>query len=146
MPRTSKEARNAGEVVRLVRKEAPTRPEPPPELSKDEALEWTEIVGSMPVDWFTRECHPMLIQLCRMIVQLRAVNAQMKSRGGQIKSYDDKVMLKLARLQDMYTRTMSALATKMRLSQQSKYNYAQAHALTSKHNTPKKLWEVGGKD
>jgi hypothetical protein len=33
----------------------PQRPEPPDELTPEQAEEWREIVGRMPVDWFGRQ-------------------------------------------------------------------------------------------
>jgi hypothetical protein len=140
MSRPSKEQIEQTKIVQLVRNLPPQRPEPPAELSEEEAQEWIEIVAVMPAEWFTRETHPMLVQLCRAIVASRFAAIEMcKLRAS--KKVNALQIGRLSRLQDLYTRSISSLSTKMRLSQQSRYNYSQAHAV-AKNATPKKLWEV----
>jgi hypothetical protein len=43
------------------------RPEPPAELTAEQAWEWQAIVDRMPADWFTVETWPVLMLLCRHI-------------------------------------------------------------------------------
>ena len=51
----------------------PQRPEPPDELTPQQAEEWREIVDRMPVDWFRREIHPLLCAYCRHICNARHI-------------------------------------------------------------------------
>jgi hypothetical protein len=44
------------------------RPEPPSELSEDEATEWRAIVDAVPTDWVKHEQHPLLVNYCRHVV------------------------------------------------------------------------------
>jgi hypothetical protein len=49
------------------------RPEPPSDLSDEQAAEWRSIVARMPADWFGRETQPLLAQYCRHVVSSRRV-------------------------------------------------------------------------
>jgi hypothetical protein len=53
------------------RLEAMQRPDAPYDLTDDETAEWVAILGRMAADWFPRETHPLLTQLCRHIVSSR---------------------------------------------------------------------------
>jgi hypothetical protein len=52
-----------------------TRPEPPPELTAEQAETWRAIVGRMPSDWFQPETWPLLCQLCRHTSISRLIGA-----------------------------------------------------------------------
>jgi hypothetical protein len=59
------------------------RPDPPAELSIEQAEVWRAYVGDMPADWFTPKTHPDLIGLCRLVNQFPAVGAGVAGvRGG----------------------------------------------------------------
>ena len=115
MPRPSAAA------LALAREFAVRRPDPLPELTDEQAEEWRAIAAALPGDWFSRDNLPLLAAYCRHIVAMRHV-AQL------ITAEEAKVKLDLARfdrllgMQDRESRAMSALATRMRISQQSTYN------------------------
>lgn len=105
----------ASSVVSIVR-----RPEPPDELTPEEAEEWRAVVNSLAADWFRRETHALLVLYCRHVVNARCV-AQLiqtiKSKDPvDIDGYD-----RLLKMQERESRALSSLATRMRTSQHSNY-------------------------
>lgn len=93
----------------------------PAQLSKEEADVWRAVTNRMPADWFTPETVPLLTQYCRHTVRADRVAemitlAEVDPDLG-LKEYD-----RLLKMQDRETRAIAALATKMRISQQSTYD------------------------
>jgi hypothetical protein len=41
------------------------RPEPPEDLTEEQAAEWSAVVDRLPADWFPRETHGLLARYCR---------------------------------------------------------------------------------
>jgi hypothetical protein len=123
------------------------RPPPPEELGEAEAEEWRAIAGRMPPDWFTRESHPLLVAYCRHIVAARVLAAdmakfmrfppEMRLTSDGIDLYD-----KLRKMADRESRVITTLATKMRLSQQSRYTENRAATAADRGKTVRKPWEV----
>jgi len=93
------------------------RPEPPKELTDEQAAEWSAIVERMPADWFPRETHALLAQLCRHITTARDIARRLQSTRLGINDLN----LLLA-MQDRERKAMESLATKMRLTQHSRYD------------------------
>lgn len=119
-----KQSAAAMSVVRSAGISAIDRPVPPDELTCDQANEWRSVVSRMPADWFPRETHAMLIQYCRHVVTARHVAEMIEdfrvddSSDQTIETYN-----KLLIMQEREGRAMSALATRMRMSQQAQYNH-----------------------
>ena len=55
------------------------RPEPPDELSEEEAVEWKAVVHRLPPEWFPKETHQVLVAYCRHVVRGRMVARWIKS-------------------------------------------------------------------
>lgn len=112
------------------------RPEPPHDLTDEQAEEWRAVVNRLPADWFPRETHGMLAQYCRHVVAARRV-AQLiaaieKSDGFDIEEYD-----RLLKMQEREGRALSSLATRMRISQQATYDKTK-----KKPPAARKPWEA----
>lgn len=111
------------------------RPSPPNELTDDQAHEWRAIVNSLPAEWFRRETHGMLAQLCRHVIAARKVADLIAAAEADpetdIENYD-----RLLKMQEREGRAMSSLATRMRISQQTTYDKSK-----KKPTSAKKLWE-----
>ncbi len=94
------------------------RPKPPAELTQAQATEWNAIVSRLPPDWFPRESHGLLMQYVRRHATAQRVAAMVDEceRGGidELRHYD-----RLLRMQDRETKALMALATKLRITQQS---------------------------
>lgn len=97
------------------------RPGAPRELSDEQAAEWRAIVDRMPADWFGRETHGLLIQYCRHFVAARRV-AQLIERMELDDGFEVSEYKTLLTMQEMESRAMSSLATRMRLTQQTTYH------------------------
>lgn len=98
------------------------RPQAPPDLTKEQASEWSAIVNRMPSDWFGPESYPILAQYCRHIVSARRVADIVARFEGCDGPFDFGAYEKALRCQDRESKALANLATKMRLSQQSAYD------------------------
>src|SRR5688572_6717608 len=121
-----------------------SRPEPPSELTAEQGEEWRAIVSRMPANWFTRETHPLLADLCRHIVRSRVIAVKIDEFDPEwlvtdagAKTYD-----RLCAMGERETRMMASLATKLRLTQQSSYNAQSANTAKNKgSNEPSHPWQ-----
>lgn len=93
------------------------RPEPPYELTDEQADEWRAIVRQMPADWFPRETHGLLAQYCRHVVAARRI-AQLIAQTEAKSTLDVAEYDMLLKMQEREGRALSSLATRMRLTQQ----------------------------
>ncbi len=116
------------------------RPGAPDELTDEEAVEWEAIVARMPGDWFTRETWPLLVQLCRHIVAARRV-AQLVHQAEQSDDFDMINWDRLLRAQECQSALLMSLATKMRLTQQSRYGPRAAATAARNAGDGPKPWE-----
>jgi hypothetical protein len=113
------------------------RPDPPADLSPDEAAEWQKLVGCMPAGWFTIETHPILAQLCRAICRSRALSAWL-SKIGDLSKLDDsdfELWKVFSGRQIQLAGQIGSLSTKLRLTPSSRVPPALARARTAAHRT-----------
>jgi len=94
------------------------RPEPPADLTPEQADEWWAVVERMPADWFPRETHGLLSQYCRHVVTARRVAQLIQSAEGA-DDLDIQQLDQLYKMQEREGRALSSLATRMRISQQA---------------------------
>ena len=103
---------------------AVVRPNPPDELTDEQAHEWRSVVNRMPADWFPRETFGLLVQYCRHVVSARRVGDLIENiidseeSGRWLEDYD-----RLLKMQEREGRALSSLATRMRVSQHAQYNH-----------------------
>lgn len=114
------------------------RPEPPAELTDEQAAEWREIVGRLPAEWFPRETWGLLSQYCRHVVASRRVAALIADMEGS-EHFDIEQYDRLLKMQEREGRALSALSTRMRISQQSTLDREKRKPLKAS----RKPWEVG---
>lgn len=114
------------------------RPAPPAELTPAQAEEWRAVVGAMPADWFPRETHGLLATYVRHVItarRLAALIAELEAAAHlDLDQYDDAL-----RMQERESRALSALAARMRITQQSHYS---AHKRRGPVRTTRKPWEI----
>jgi hypothetical protein len=95
----------------------------PSALTAEERKIWRETVDAKPADWFGIEQAPLLESYCRHVCEARMLGkAIAQVQGGSIANSSDEDLLRLDRLcrmRDREVRAVSALATRMRLTQQS---------------------------
>jgi len=122
-----------------------TRPEPPADLTERQAEIWREIVSSEDPNFFdTGALRALLSGYCRHRDAAEGISkiinlfdpAWLKANEGA-KRYKD-----LLKMRDLETRAATSLATKLRLTNQSRYN--EKTAATAARNAPKKAlpWEM----
>lgn len=90
----------------------PARPDPPAELTGEQAAEWVAVVRSLPADWFGRETHSLLAQYCRHVVSARHVARRIDAAGDD----DLPTLARLLRMQAVQSGAIASLATKLRLA------------------------------
>jgi hypothetical protein len=118
------------------------RPDAPYDLNDEQAEEWWAIVNRMPENWFPRETHGMLSQLCRHIVRGRKIS-QMADEMEKLKgtdAFDFEVYRQLLAEEEKQTRTIASLCTRMRITQQSTYDPKQKKAVQGP-----RPWDLGKK-
>lgn len=122
-------------VVRASPVEAYQRPQPPADLTDEQADEWVAIINRLPADWINRETEPLLAQYCRHIAASRRVAALVQQaeadKDCDLRDYD-----RLLKMQEREGRAMTSLATKMRISQQATYDKSK-----KKPTQLRQLWE-----
>ena len=126
----------------------PERPEPLPHLTEDEAAIWREVVVTKPADWFMRDSQPLLAAYCQAVVMHRDLAGLWHLAIASSKSADVAERLSgMASLKDLNgmvaksANLAAALATKLRLTQQSRYT-PQAANTASKKSGPLRPWET----
>ncbi len=123
----------------------PERPKPPGELTGEQAEEWRAVVARMPVNWFPREIWPLLTQYCRHICNARHI-ARLIEAAHDLDIGDRTALMRFNRLlgmQERQSNALAGLATRMRLSNQSRYTPSSA-AAQAKGSSGVKLWEIPG--
>ena len=117
---------------------AVARPDAPHDLAEDEAQVWLSVVNRMPADWFPTETHGLLDAYCRHAASVKHISELVDDlRNGKhqseqwLQDYN-----KLMTMRERESRAMSALATRMRISQQAQYNHKKTTG-----SSVKKPWE-----
>jgi len=139
MNQRGKKSASALSVVSEIRD---MRPRAPEELNADQAEVWKRIVDTKPHDWFTPDSYDLLVAYCRNVVASRTLAGTIENVPQAL--LGDKGELekfaKLNRLKDMHEGRASQLATKMRLTQQARYDTKTANT-AHKNTAKKKIWE-----
>lgn len=111
------------------------RPDAPYDLTDEQAQEWWAVVNRLPADWFPRETHATLAQYCRHVVRARRL-AQLIDAAEKSAEFDLKEYRELLASEEVQSRAMSSLATRMRMTQQATFDKEKKKPAPSR-----KLWE-----
>ena len=106
-------------MKKLTRITAIERPDPPADLTPEQAHEWQSVVNRMPADWFPRETHALLVQFCRHVVSARRIAELIENLFSS--DFNLETFNKLLIMQERESRIIFSLATKMRTSQQARF-------------------------
>jgi hypothetical protein len=101
------------------------RPDPPSELTDEQAEEWRAVVDRLPADWFPRETFGLLCQYVRHVSRARRL-AQMLDELERSADFDADQYSKLLREEAAQSASIANLATRMRISQYSSYDKKKA--------------------
>jgi hypothetical protein len=120
------------------------RPPPPAHLNAIEKKTWRDIVNSCPAGWFSVAQEPLLAAYCCHESAARFLSKLIeKSRPADLFADRDKLRryAKLLTMRSRETAALSALATRMRLTQQARIQPRSAgRAWDANHSGPK-LWD-----
>lgn len=104
-------------------------PEPPSHLTETQAGIWCAVVATKPPDWFQADSFPVLSDYCRAValdneiaVVLNEFDRTLLADGKGLESWKE-----LIRLQSEQQKLVAMLATKLRLTPQSRYNPLKAN-------------------
>lgn len=116
-------ARPSKESLSVVTHLPGDRPEPPERLSEAGAEIWRAVVSSKLHDWFTRDTLHLLEAYCHAVVSHRLISAGVNGFTEEHMSEEKGLALydKLTRMQERQARVMATIATKLRMTQQSRY-------------------------
>jgi hypothetical protein len=123
------------------------RPEPPPELSKEAAVEWKAVVAALPPEWFTRPSHAVLAAYCEHVVAARRLH-DMVASFETVWAADEEGLARLdhlLRLRDRETKALADKATKLRMTNQSHYT-PQAAGTAARQGNARAPWQGYGSD
>jgi phage terminase small subunit len=122
------------------------RPEPPEDLSSEQAEEWRAVVARMPAGWFTRETHQVLATYCRHVVNARRLAAAIEDFKPAWLADDDglKRYDKLLAMADREGKALTMTATRLRLTPQARYTAGAAATAANKAGAGEKPWQKQG--
>ena len=121
------------------------RPVAPDNLTADQKAEWEAITRRLPGDYFPRECHPLLEAYVQHVTALKLLSAEVDRFEAEW--LDDALGLarydRLLGMRERESRALSSLATRLRLSPQSRYHQKTAANAAAKEppNGGRKPWE-----
>lgn len=121
------------------------RPEPPEDLTDRQAGIWRETVSSEPADFFnTAALRALLMDYCRHRESAENVSKIINSFQPEwLKSQDgSKRYQALLRMRDMETRAAAQIATKLRLTNQSRYTPQAAATAARNVGRGPRPWET----
>lgn len=115
---------------------------PPADLTAEECGVWARVTATKPGDWWDAGSLPLLVQYCRAVVQSDAVALQVSAVSPFLATPEGLPMYKeLRKIQATLSAEISSLATKMRLTQQSRYTAQSSSTANAKAPGGRKPWE-----
>lgn len=114
---------------------------PPDGLTDEQARVWHETVGARSADFFGQDAVPMLEEYCRVVVMCRLLAMQIEAALSGGETGEVKALLDM---RDKESRRLASLATKLRLTNQSRYT-PQSAGTAAKRGAGGKVWQFGQK-
>lgn len=117
------------------------RPKAPAELSKEQAEVWDRVVGSEAQDFFkTAALKELLAAYCRHVVRASWLETEIAEAMKPASELDLEDVDRLMKMAERETRAVLSIATKLRLTNQSRYT-PQAAGTTAKNAGDRKVWQ-----
>ena len=113
--------RKSAAALAVVSSTAGGRLAPPPSLTEDQRNVWLRTVNAKPPDWFSDEHVPLLEAYCRHVTFAATIARALAKVDPEWLLSDEGIARheRLYKMHDREERAISALATRMRLTQQS---------------------------
>ena len=117
--------------------------EPPAGLTEDQAEVWRSVVGARSADFFGEDAIPLLEEYCRVVVMCRLLAMQIEAVIAGSDGEETAGLLKSSLdMRDKESRRMTSLATKLRITNQSRYT-PQSAGTAAKRGAGGKVWQFG---
>jgi phage terminase small subunit len=121
------------------------RLDPPPQLGAREAAEWQAVTARLGPAWFPRECHALLATYCTIKTQLDDVHQALAAFGPSLPE-DQQGWGRykgLTALRGRLAGQLASLATKLRLTPQSRVHRYAAGTQAHRRATRPAPWAPG---
>lgn len=117
-----------------------TRPEPPAELTDEQAEVWRSVVATKDPNWFSDDTHKLLVSYCKHASIAAALDREIDEFDPQwLRDAEGLDRYKtLTDMREKHTRALTALSRSMRLTHQSQYRPESSSSKTPK----RKPWEA----
>jgi hypothetical protein len=135
--------RKSSSALTIVALPGPQRPKPLADLMADEAAVWRSVVDGLPPTWFEAESRPLLADYCRHVCRSRFLALSINSFEPGWLSSDEGLNRydQLLRMAERESRAASSLATRLRLTQQSRLKAEKAATATQDLSAGKRPWD-----
>lgn len=118
------------------------RPAAPDSLSREEANLWDRVVNSEAADTFkTATLQGMLAGLCRHLIEADNLSSALTGMLGEVDRDLLKMRLELLKARDAEMKAAASLATKLRLTNQARWQPSTAAAKADGASTERNLWD-----
>ena len=138
-------ARQSTASLSVVRASPDSRLAPAAGLDEQEIELWRDVVNTKPADWFADDSAPLLKEYVRAAVMCDRLDLQIKAAmagGDEVETA--AVMKGYLDMRDKESKRVLSIATKLRLTQQSRYT-PQAASTANKKASGARPWQFGGK-
>ena len=122
------------------------RPTAPKDLTKEQQEVWSRVVAAEAQDWFrTAALQQLLVGYCRHFVTASKLEKIIGEAMGPGSEYALEDVDRLLKMRDREVRACVTLATKLRLTNQSRYTHPSVAATAAnKAGTERKPWQATG--
>lgn len=117
-------------VVAVKPKDA--RISPPSTLTARQVELWREVASAKPAGWFTEDCKALLVGYVKAIASHESISQRVDAMESGELQLDLKDEDKLYAMQERQARLIQSFATKMRLTNQSRYQNSTAAVKSAK--------------
>ena len=121
------------------------RPDPPKHLGEDAVKVWRAVVNSLPADWFSPGTQPLLEAFCGLTISQRCTLKALRRIEDEDSDFQRESWEKLQRQLGEVSGRIATLATRMRLTPQSRYGARSADTAARSVGDVEKPWEWNGK-
>jgi hypothetical protein len=136
-------ARKSVEALSVITHLPGQRTEPPAGFPAPASEVWRAVVASKPHDWFTADSVYLLEAYCHAVVSHRLISLGVAAFDSGKMAEPAGVALydQLTRMQERQARVMTSIATKLRLTQQSRYTPQAAATAAKKVGGGARPWD-----
>jgi len=101
---------------------------------------WRATVATKPIDWFAADSAPLLAEYVRAVAMCNALAGRIDASLSGDDAGATKLLLDM---RDKESRRVASLATKLRLTNQSRYTPQAANTASKRSAQGGKLWQFG---